>query len=120
MCEERTTGIVEVEMSEVVVVARARAKEGREQDLMRAFDDVIPPTHEEGGCQRYALHRGTDDPRLFVMIERWDSRADLDRHLGTAHVQKLFGALPDLIDGAPELMILENVSAATGDKGALR
>lgn len=106
-------------MSEVVVVARARARAGEEEAVAAAFREVIPPTHAEEGCSRYALHRGTDDPQTFVMIERWSSRKALDAHLATAHVQTLFGKLAPLLEGAAEILVLDPLSDDLGSKGRL-
>jgi quinol monooxygenase YgiN len=104
---------------DVVVVARGRAKEGKEDEVIRAFGEVIPPTHEEEGCVRYALHRSLDDPRTFFMIERWTSKDTLDQHLASAHVGKLFASLSNLLDGPPEIVPLQPLSEATGDKGRI-
>lgn len=103
----------------VVVVARARAREGKEREAEEAFRAVIPPTHQEDGCLRYALHRAIDDPRTLVMIERWSSKEALDRHLATPHVQKLFAALGDIVESAPELLVTEPLSDDFGEKGRL-
>lgn len=104
-------------MSEIVVIARARAKAGREDELIRQLEAVIGPTHQEPGCLRYALHRGLEDRSTFVMIERYRSKADLDQHMGSAHVQTLFANIGDLVDGAPELLVLEPLS--DGGKGRI-
>lgn len=106
-------------MSEVVVVARGRVRAGKEEDVEQAFRDVMPPTHQEPGCKRYALHRGIDDRQTFVMIERWQSREALNDHLQTSHVQTLFGRLDDALEGPPELLILEPLSDSLGEKGRL-
>lgn len=106
-------------MPEIVVVAKARVKEGSESAVEQAFREVMPPTHEEEGCLRYALHRGTDDPRTFMMIERWTSKEALDAHLATGHVQKLFASLAPLVEAPPELFLAEPLSDDLAPKGRL-
>jgi quinol monooxygenase YgiN len=106
-------------MSEVVVVARGRIKPGKEAAAEAAFREVIPPTHDESACRRYALHRALEDRQTFVMIERWESRQSLDTHLATQHVQTLFAKLADLVEAPPEILVLEPLSDESGDKGRL-
>ena len=106
-------------MADIVVVARAEAKSGSEAAAERAFLDVVAPTHEENGCIRYALHRGADDPKTLVMIERWSSRDALDAHLRSAHVARLFDALGPLLTGPAEILVLEALSDHIGTKGTI-
>jgi len=104
---------------EIVVVARVRTIEGKEAEAERAFRDVIAPTHLEDGCLRYGLHRGADDRRILMMIERWSSRAALDAHLGSTHVEELFDALGGLLQGPAEITVLDPVSEDLGAKARI-
>ena len=106
-------------VSEVVVVARARAREGKQQEMEQALREAMAPTHEEAGCFRYALHRGIEDDRTFVMIERWRSKEELDQHLATAHIQKLFAALGSVVEAQPEILVLSPISDSMGEKGRI-
>jgi quinol monooxygenase YgiN len=104
---------------EIVVVATFRVKEGREEDARRHFAAVIPPTHEEEGCLRYAFHQAIEDRRTFMMIERWTSKRALDAHLATPHVKRLFTALSDVVEAPAQIAILEPLSDTSGEKGRL-
>jgi quinol monooxygenase YgiN len=50
----------------LTVVAVMRAKAGREEDLRAALEELIEPTRKEDGYHTYALHRGAEDPSLFI------------------------------------------------------
>ena len=106
-------------MAEIVVIARARARAGKEDDLRKLLDAVMPPTHQESGCSRYALHRGLDDRATFVMVERYKSKSDLDQHMGTSYIQNLFARIGDVVDGPPELLFLEPLTDAMGEKARI-
>ena len=106
-------------MKEVVVVARGEVKPGEEEAVERAFMDVIAPTHAEAGCLRYAFHRGVENPRMLMMIERWTSQEALQEHLATAHVAKLFEVILPRFVAPPELAVMEPLSDDTGPKGKL-
>src|SRR5205807_8561080 len=46
-------------MPELTVVAKVRAKPGREADLEREFRAIVGPTHAELGCLRYTDRKST-------------------------------------------------------------
>ena len=48
---------------------------------------LVAPTHQEEGCVQYDLHESTDQPGRFVFYENWTSRAALDKHSASAHIQ---------------------------------
>ena len=94
-------------MAQITVVAKAKAKPGSEKELQRELDAVVGPTRQEKGCLSYVLHRGADDPSLFVIIERWESREAMSRHLAVPYVQALLSKVPGLVTAPPEFLILE-------------
>ena len=85
-------------MSHLPVVAVIKAKPGKESDLQEVLTGLLGPSHAEKGCVRYALHRSVEDPRTFVFIEKWESPAALQSHLGSAHVRAAFARQAELIE----------------------
>ncbi len=77
------------------VVATISAKSEFRAEVRQALDQVIPPSRAEVGCLQYDLHIAQGNPDSFVMIERWQDDATLDRHMATPH----FAALVAAIDG---------------------
>ncbi|HVG34715.1 MAG TPA: putative quinol monooxygenase [Pyrinomonadaceae bacterium] len=72
-------------MKKISVVARVRARPGKEAEVRLACLALVEPSRAEQGCINYDLHQSADDPRLFMFYENWESREDLERHLETAH-----------------------------------
>jgi quinol monooxygenase YgiN len=35
---------------------------------------------QEPGCQRFDVYHSKNDGRVFIIVEHWDSQADLDLH----------------------------------------
>ena len=85
------------------LVAVMRAKPGKEEELQTALESLIEPTKAEDGCHTYALHRGSEDPSLFIFYENWTSAEHLDAHLANDHLQGFLPKIPELIEG--ELVI---------------
>ncbi len=104
---------------QVTVTARSKAKPGREKDLENALRAVTGPTHAEEGCLRYAVHRATDDPGSFLIVERWTSMEALNAHLKSPHVQELFAKAPELVVAPAEILTFESVPMGQPAKGLL-
>ena len=86
-----------MDSSRLVVVAIFRAREGREQALSTALQEMLAPTRAEAGCLNYDLHHSYDDPRLFFFHETWASADDHRAHLDTQHVRHLLEITPQLL-----------------------
>lgn len=82
---------------ELTVLARIRAKAGKEIEVFQEISALIPPTRAEDGCINYELHRAEGDPALFCLYETWRSRGDLDQHLATPYLQAFLGKVPELL-----------------------
>jgi quinol monooxygenase YgiN len=106
-------------MPVITVVARSKAKAGKESELESAVRAAVAPTHAEEGCLKYALHRAVDDPSLFTIVEKWTSKESLDRHLASKHIAELFSKLPALVAASPEIRIFEALPEGDPAKGIL-
>lgn len=73
-------------MAALTVMARLKARSGRESDLEAALQDLVAPTRAEKGCVTYDLHRSHDDPGLFIFYETWESRPLWDDHMKAPHL----------------------------------
>ena len=89
--------------STVHVVARVRAKEGKEDALKNVLLGLIPPSRRELACYQYDLLQSTTDPREFCFVERWDGEEALDQHARSEHVTKAGAQMTDLVEAPPEI-----------------
>ena len=97
-------------MKTLTVVATLQARPGKEAELRVVLTGLLAPTHKEAGCIRYDLHVATDNPARFVFLEDWTSRAHLDAHLQTPHLQALVARLDELCVAPPEMSTWERVT----------
>jgi quinol monooxygenase YgiN len=104
-------------MSAITVIARSQAKAGKEKELLAALRAVVGPTHQEAGCLKYIVHHGAQDPTQMVVVEKWTSKADLDKHLASPHVQELFRKAAGLVAAPPEIIAYEAISEGDPAKG---
>jgi len=96
-------------MSDLIVIASAKAKPGKEKELERALRDVAKPTRAQPGSVGFSLYRSEADSAVIIAFERWASKEDHDRHLKGAHVQKLMAAMANLLAEPPQIASYEIV-----------
>ena len=93
----------------ITVIAYHRAKPGKEQALREALLQVCAPTRGEKGCLNYDLHVSPADPGLLVFHENWVSKADLDAHLASLHIDAFRAVAPDLLAEPPDITLWAEV-----------
>ena len=82
---------------QITVVARLRAKEGKEQKLREELKKLLAPTHQEKGCINYDMHESTTDKSLFLFHENWTSENELKAHFETPHIKNLLAQFDELL-----------------------
>ena len=94
----------------LTVLARMRAREGKEQELGDALKSLIEPTLKEKGCVNYDLHRSNSDPGTWMFYENWRTQADLDAHMKSAHFANFFAKADEVLANveAYQLSLIEN------------
>ena len=85
------------------VIARVRAKAGKEEALKTALSALVPPSRRELSCFQYDLLQSSTEPREFCFVERWETQAALDQHAASEHVKRAGEQIVDLVDGPPDI-----------------
>ena len=91
--------------TDLIVIATAKARPGKERELEQALRAVAKPTRAQPGCVGFGLFRLADDPALITGYERWASAADHQRHLQGAHVQTLMSAMANVLAEPPQIVV---------------
>ena len=93
----------------ITVIAAFQARPGKEKELREALIGLLVPTRKEAGCINYDLHSSPEDPAKFLFHENWTSKAHLDAHLQTTHIQALLPRVNELCVAFPEIKIWEKI-----------
>lgn len=101
-------------MARLTVIAILRARSGKENELQDFLHKLVGLTRQEAGCIDYDLHRRQDDPSVFVMLENWTAKAELDKHLQMPYMLEFAAALPDLLRSPVEMQLLDMLSSQQG------
>ena len=89
----------------LTVVAEMQAKPGKEDELRAQLMALVCATNQEEGCVQYDLHQSIDQPGRFVFYENWTSRAALDKHSASGHIQA-FRAINSSLLAEPARILL--------------
>jgi quinol monooxygenase YgiN len=101
----------------VTVVATIKAKPESVEAVREACTKAIEAVHSEPGCDLYSLHEADG---TFVFVEQWADADALQKHSTAPAVATLFGTVGELLDGAPDIKMLQPVVAGDPAKGKLR
>jgi quinol monooxygenase YgiN len=97
----------------IYVVATTQMKpEGRE-DFIKGHKACIAESHKEKGCVSYEGHVSVNDPNVYVVVERWETRDNLGAHAKAPHV-KVWRELSAPLKASPTL--IDIISDAKVDK----
>lgn len=94
----------------VTVVAIVRARDGKEAEFFRANEVLVPQVRQEAGNLLCQVHRGLDEPGLFVFYEIFESAAALEVHKAAPYVKQWAMDIEALTAGPVELKLLEALS----------
>jgi quinol monooxygenase YgiN len=91
------------------LVVAFQARPGKEAELRKMLLGLLVPTRKEAGCINYDLHIAPDDPAKFLFYENWTSRAHLDAHGQTPHIQNLRARMDEFCAEPPQLVFWEKI-----------
>ena len=94
----------------VTVLARFKARKGKEEELKQAIMACVAPTRAEAGCINYDLHKLPDDHGDLILYENWRSMKDLDEHLEMPYLVKLKAQADELCASPIEITLWEMIS----------
>jgi quinol monooxygenase YgiN len=68
----------------IVVRITMKVLPEKQLELMQTLLSMTEPTGKEAGCRNYAIFCDIEDKNHFSLLEEWETREDLDRHI-TSH-----------------------------------
>jgi quinol monooxygenase YgiN len=73
-------------------------------EMMQTLLSMIEPARKEKGCLSYDVFCDIEGKKNFYLIEEWETREDLDRHIRSERFSALLGA-KSLLDKPLEMKI---------------
>ncbi|NJM60334.1 MAG: antibiotic biosynthesis monooxygenase [Oscillatoriales cyanobacterium RU_3_3] len=88
-------------------VARLTAFPDKVEELKSLLLSIIEPTRQEAGCIQYELLQNQADPTDFTFVEEWETKALLDAHLASTHIQDALRKLEGLATAPPDIQFYQ-------------
>lgn len=76
-------------MPELQVIARHTISAGREEEVLALLPELIAAARTESGNISFTAYRQFDDPRAYVLLDRYASREAFAAHRETGHFKNL-------------------------------
>ncbi len=99
-------------LSMIGVIAKLPVKQEKVQEAIEAIKELMVHVAKEEGTLVYTMNRGRkSEPNTLVMMERYRDKAALDAHSSTPHFKAFFAKAGELLDGKPEISIMEEIAS---------
>ena len=93
----------------ITVIAKLKAKKGKEEALKQTLLLLLEKTREENGCINYDLHVSDHDKRFFMLYEKWESTLALSKHMSTNHFRDILKILEEIIAEPMDVTLWEKI-----------
>lgn len=96
----------------IIVRITMKALMEKRTEMTQTLLSMIEPTGKEKGCLSYDVFCDLEDNHVFSLIEEWETREDLDRHIRSERFSVLLGTKSLLAN--PLEMKIHTVSHSEG------
>ena len=93
----------------IVLVVSMKIKDQTEEKVGEIFKGLALASKNEEGCIEYRLHRSSEDEKLFLLYEEWESQEALDKHRQMVHFKDFHEKSDKFLAVAPEVSTWEIV-----------
>ena len=95
----------------ITVIAKLKVKKTKTEDAVAMFKELVAMVSKEEGTLHYTLNRDRADPTLYVVVERYKDDAAFMAHSSSPYLAEFFSKTQGLLDGSPELMMLDEIAS---------
>ncbi len=95
----------------VPVMAKLRVKEGKMDEATQMIKKLVAEVAKEEGTLIYKFCKDAKNPNTLVVMEAYTDGEALKFHSSTPHFQEFFASFSTIMDGAPEILVLEEIAS---------
>jgi quinol monooxygenase YgiN len=93
----------------VTVIAKIPIMEGKMNEALAAFKELISNVAKEEGTVLYSLNIEKSNPNTLVVVEQYKDEDSFKFHSSTPHFKDFFQKGATFIGGKPEIVIMEEI-----------
>lgn len=79
------------------VVVVIEAKDGKENELQSALENIVEPCRAEESCLDYHLHKSVDNAGQFILYETWISKEKHQEQFSKPYIIDLIGKIEGIL-----------------------
>lgn len=89
----------------VKVVAKKHVNEGKVEEVVKLYEELVIASRREEGCIKYELYQDEQDSSILAVIEEWESRKALDKHMNSEHFTRIVPMIAELTSKKSDINI---------------
>ena len=93
-------------MSKVSLIAKLPLKADKKDEFVEQFGGMIAAVNDEAGTEIYILNFEQANENIAWVYELYTDDAAMATHSSSDAMAALIGSLGDVLDGAPEMIVL--------------
>ncbi|WP_051342017.1 putative quinol monooxygenase [Pseudonocardia spinosispora] len=93
-----------------IITLEVPAQPGKGDELVAAFNKILPDTRAYKGCQSVTVLQRADDKDKIVLVETWDSEEDHNAYSVWRRDSGTLGDIMGLAAGRPVNTVYNDVS----------
>ncbi len=91
------------------VVVKETVKEGQTRAFVDYMAEMIALTKQEDGCIAYDLYEAADGSGEVVMIEIWETKEALNKHMESEHFKKFIPGGRAFLDADSDIKVYKKL-----------
>lgn len=93
----------------IKVVAKHYIKEDKLKEYLELAQVLVQATLKEAGCIKYELFEDEKDSKILTMIEEWDAKASLEKHMASEHFLRIVPLMGSFLEKPTEVNLYKKV-----------
>lgn len=94
----------------IKIVAKNFIKEDKITEFKALAQKLVELTNKnDEGCIKYELFQDTKNPKILTIIEEWETKDALDKHMAAKHFLEIVPGFGELVEQPGELNIYQKV-----------
>lgn len=93
----------------IKIVAKNFIKEDKIDEVLEHMKELVSITVKEEGCIAYELYQDEKDKSILTMIEEWESKEALNKHMSSEHFKRIVPIIGEFSEKAGETNLYKKI-----------
>ena len=96
----------------IIVTLQLKVVPEKRWDVLKTIHTIIGPTMVQSGCLHCGFYSSTQNDDELILLEKWESQLQLERHIRSDEFRKIISAMETVIE--PPEISFNNVASTEG------